>query len=175
MFMLRNPLLTSLRSSYKPNTISTRLFSINKNLLQTPAKGQEILLKQRANRPISPHLTIYQPQITWYLSSVHRVSGVMLGAIFFGVTIAYGINKIYDFGLNDDSLVEYYKTHVPTWLDYTGKASVAYLFAFHFANGIRHLVWDKGSGFTIKGIYKGGYSVLAVCAVAGSYLFSKAF
>jgi len=100
--MLRNPLLASLRSSYKPNTITNRLFSINKNLLQTPAKGQEILLKQRANRPISPHLTIYQPQITWYLSSVHRVSGVLLGAIFFGVSIAYGINKIYDFGLNDD-------------------------------------------------------------------------
>lgn len=173
MFMLRNPILASISKAQLKS--STRLFTTNKRLLQSPAKGQEILVKQRAARPISPHLTIYEPQITWYLSSLHRVSGVMLGAIFFGVTIGYGINKIYNFGLNDDSLVEFYKNNVPDWLDYTAKGSVAYLFTFHFANGIRHLVWDMGKGFTIKGIYAGGYAVLGVCAVAGTYLFGKGF
>lgn len=174
--MLKNPILSSIvKTQFKSSSISQRLFTTNKRLLQSPAKGQEILVKQRSARPISPHLTIYQPQITWYLSSVHRVSGVMLGGIFFAVTIAYGINKLYNFGLNDDSLVEYYQKNVPAWMDYTAKGSVAYLFAFHFANGLRHLTWDIGKGFTIKGIYVGGYSVLGVCAIAGTYLFSKSF
>ena len=29
-------------------------------------------------RPLSPHLTIYQPQLTWLLSISYRVSGVVL-------------------------------------------------------------------------------------------------
>jgi succinate dehydrogenase (ubiquinone) cytochrome b560 subunit len=31
------------------------------------------------NRPISPHLTIYQPQLTWYMSALHRITGVAVG------------------------------------------------------------------------------------------------
>ncbi|MFP6755632.1 MAG: succinate dehydrogenase, cytochrome b556 subunit, partial [Alphaproteobacteria bacterium] len=32
-----------------------------------------------ANRPLSPHLQIYRPQITSVLSILHRLSGVGLG------------------------------------------------------------------------------------------------
>jgi succinate dehydrogenase (ubiquinone) cytochrome b560 subunit len=30
---------------------------------------------KRLNRPNAPHLTIYQPQITWVLSAMHRITG----------------------------------------------------------------------------------------------------
>jgi len=33
--------------------------------------------KAKPQRPTSPHLTIYQPQLTWYLSSAFRITGVM--------------------------------------------------------------------------------------------------
>lgn len=38
------------------------------------------LIEQRKNRPLSPHLTIYQPQITWYMSGFHRFTGGAVAA-----------------------------------------------------------------------------------------------
>lgn len=46
---------------------------------QCAAAESELLRQQRKLRPVSPHLQIYQPQITWYLSGLHRVTGVALG------------------------------------------------------------------------------------------------
>jgi succinate dehydrogenase (ubiquinone) cytochrome b560 subunit len=34
---------------------------------------------QRLKRPIAPHLTIYQPQMTWLLSASHRILGAGAG------------------------------------------------------------------------------------------------
>ena len=31
-------------------------------------------------RPIAPHLSIYQPQLTWYLSALHRITGAGVAA-----------------------------------------------------------------------------------------------
>jgi succinate dehydrogenase (ubiquinone) cytochrome b560 subunit len=39
------------------------------------------LVEQRKNRPIAPHLSIYQPQLTWYMSAFHRFTG---GAVAVG-------------------------------------------------------------------------------------------
>jgi succinate dehydrogenase (ubiquinone) cytochrome b560 subunit len=39
------------------------------------SNAAEILNKQRILRPSSPHLTIYQPQLTWVASMFHRVTG----------------------------------------------------------------------------------------------------
>jgi hypothetical protein len=33
----------------------------------------------RLNRPMSPHLTIYEPQLTWLLSGFHRITGFAVG------------------------------------------------------------------------------------------------
>jgi succinate dehydrogenase (ubiquinone) cytochrome b560 subunit len=46
---------------------------------QCAAAESELLRQQRKVRPVSPHLTIYQPQITWYLSGAHRVTGAAIG------------------------------------------------------------------------------------------------
>lgn len=133
----------------------------------------EILVAQRGNRPVSPHLTIYQPQLTWYLSSLHRVSGVILGMGFFAVTIAFGVSTLFGLGLNTDNLKKYYKEKLPSWADWTVKASAAYLFAFHFGNGIRHLIWDTGKELTIKGVNKTGIAVLVAAAIGGTTLLLK--
>merc|ERR1711963_1299348 len=55
---------------------------------------------KRLNRPLSPHLTIYKPQMTSMLSITHRgtgvawslvLSGVGIGAIFSPVTFPTGL------------------------------------------------------------------------------------
>lgn len=43
-----------------------------------PNEAASILASQRLNRPISPHLGIYKPQITWYGSALTRITGAVL-------------------------------------------------------------------------------------------------
>ncbi|SCV00502.1 LAMI_0G05468g1_1 [Lachancea mirantina] len=136
-------------------------------------EAEQVLVAQRKHRPVSPHLTIYQPQLTWYLSSLHRVTGVFLGFGFFGVVIAFGVSTLFGLGLTTDKLAQYYHEKVPKWADITLKGSGAYLLAFHFSNGIRHLIWDAGKALSLKGVYSTGYAVLAFTAVVGTYLFAQ--
>merc|ERR1711988_1208764 len=49
---------------------------------QTPAEGNEILAKQRLNRPVSPHLGIYKMNQTWLGSSAWtRITGCALSGV----------------------------------------------------------------------------------------------
>ncbi|CEP63587.1 succinate dehydrogenase cytochrome b subunit SDH3 LALA0_S08e05996g [Lachancea lanzarotensis] len=149
---------------------SRRLVSTVKS---SAAEEHQILMAQRKNRPVSPHLTIYQPQLTWYLSSLHRVTGVLLGLGFFTATIAFGVSTAFGLGLTTNNLAKWYHEKVPTWADWTAKASGAYFFAFHFSNGIRHLIWDTGRAMSLKGVYTTGYTVLAFTAVVGTSLLLR--
>lgn len=44
----------------------------------TQQQNLDLLNQQRAQRPSSPHFTIYQPQITWLLSIINRITGTGL-------------------------------------------------------------------------------------------------
>ena len=96
---------------------------------------------KKNSRPLSPHLTIYKPQITSIMSISHRVSGVFqsLGTIiiFISVIMLLAGEKYYDI------LNNFFDT-------FLGKAFLFfYIFSlsYHLCNGIRHLVWDIGFGF----------------------------
>ncbi|MGB1086852.1 MAG: succinate dehydrogenase, cytochrome b556 subunit, partial [Alphaproteobacteria bacterium] len=41
-------------------------------------------MAEKTSRPISPHLQIYRPQVSWTLSIAHRIAGIGLsvGALF---------------------------------------------------------------------------------------------
>ncbi|AET40487.1 succinate dehydrogenase cytochrome b subunit SDH3 Ecym_6091 [Eremothecium cymbalariae DBVPG len=162
---------TSVKYFTRPSTLGRisvrRALSSQKT---STVQSNEILIAQRRNRPVSPHLTIFQPQLTWYLSSLHRISGVLMGFGFYAVTIAFGFSSLLDLGLTTEQLTEWYHNKVPTWADYSVKGAGAYLFAFHFGNGIRHLIWDMGKELTLKGVYRTGYAVLALTAIGGTYL-----
>ena len=84
-------------------------------------------------RPISPHLTIYRPQITWIVSIGHRVTGagLALGMYFGAISIGLGLTSTTD-------LVS--AIHSIPVLFYTAKVLGASSFVFHSLNGIRHLV-----------------------------------
>ena len=107
------------------------------------------------NRPLSPHLQIYKPQLTSVLSITHRGTGVFLciGAIFFACWLlavaggpeAYAVFQEY-------SLAWYGQVLLYAWL---------FSLYYHLCNGIRHLCWDMGLGLDIKTTYISGYAVIA--------------
>ena len=96
------------------------------------------------NRPLSPHLQIYKPQLTSLLSITHRGTGVFLtlGALFLScwlLSIAHGPQA-------------YGQILLFAWV---------FSLYYHLCNGIRHLFWDIGLGLEIKTTYLSGYIVLA--------------
>ncbi|KAG0668435.1 cytochrome b subunit of succinate dehydrogenase, Sdh3p [Maudiozyma exigua] len=138
------------------------------------AGESELLINQRKHRPISPHLTIYQPQLTWYLSSVHRVSLILLGGIFYSLTILIGGASLLGFGssINTETITNWYHNTRSNLTKIGTKITLSYLFAMHLALSVRHMIWDAAKELTLKGVYRTGYAALGFGAIVGTYLLS---
>lgn len=100
---------------------------------------------QRNERPISPHVSIYQPQLTWVSSILHRATGTGMSWALYAYAIGYlaaphiGLGEM----LSSGSLVDAV-SHLPAWTKVSVKAPLAAAFMYHFFNGLRHLAWDMG-------------------------------
>ena len=129
---------------------------------------QSILLAQRKNRPTSPHLTIYKPQLTMILSSFHRITGIYMAGAFYATTVAYAATSLLSIPFDSATLVGAF-AGLPFLVKLAAKSAIAFPLAFHSSNGIRHLIWDFGKELSIKGVYRTGYVVLASTAIFGSY------
>ncbi len=95
----------------------------------------------KRNRPLSPHLQIYKLPLTGLISITHRLTGVMLAAGL--VFIVYAVSAIAAGDAAYQNLQGILNLPV-TRLLYWG-----FVFAlfFHLCHGVRHLVWDSGTGF----------------------------
>ncbi|KAB0796344.1 hypothetical protein PPYR_10405 [Photinus pyralis] len=109
------------------------------------------------NRPMSPHISIYAFDIISKISISHRITGTMLG----GYTILLGTGA-----LVLPNKVSHYVDALQAM--HPGAASILALklvlaapFAYHFCNGIRHLVWDTARFLTLSGVHKTAYIMLA--------------
>ena len=111
------------------------------------------MAKKPLQRPISPHMTIYEPQLTWLMSISHRVTGVGMTVGVWGGSLAYLTGS-----LTAASAVSAV-TAMPTVVLLAGKVVVAAPFAFHTWNGVRHLLWDFGYFLSLKQVYQTGYAV----------------
>ncbi len=104
-------------------------------------------------RPLSPHLQVYNWQITMTMSILHRVSGVILTVGAFG--LAWWLMAVAAGG-------ESYAQAAACLASPVGKI---FLFGFslalvyHLLNGVRHLLWDAGIGFEIPEFYASGWTV----------------
>ncbi|KAJ1548904.1 cytochrome b subunit of succinate dehydrogenase, Sdh3p [Cladochytrium tenue] len=108
------------------------------------------------NRPLSPQLQIYQPQLTWVMSAWHRLTGVAVGGAFYLAAMAYAIAPV------SSTTIAAGFTALPFIVKFFAKALITVPIVYHSFNGIRHLVWDWGSGLTLKSVYSSGYTVLAL-------------
>ncbi len=113
------------------------------------------------NRPLSPHLDIYQYQITWTVSIMHRLTGV---AMTFGLLllVAWFVAAAFS-----PVLFTWIDNILNSWLGFVILFGSLWAFWFHFLNGIRHLFWDLGYGFTLSTVWRSGWIV-----VLGSMLLS---
>ena len=107
------------------------------------------------DRPLSPHLQIYKPQITSILSISHRFSGVFLSL---GLLAMFVFVLLLAIGENCYSLWQCFSNSLIGEIVLMGWVLALF---FHMFNGIRHLFWDYGLGLSLS-ISK--WTGLAVCA-----------
>ena len=108
----------------------------------------------RFKQPISPHLSIYKPQITSILSIIHRFTGIFLSlgsalVSLWVLLIALGPSYYNLFELISSYLV--FKIFLFFWT-----VGVFY----HLFNGIRYLFWSFGKGMDLNTVYLSGYLVI---------------
>ncbi|MEQ1619027.1 MAG: succinate dehydrogenase, cytochrome b556 subunit [Terricaulis sp.] len=93
-------------------------------------------------RPIAPHLQVWRWHVTMASSILHRASGVTL----------YGAAIVFAFWLMAIAAgAEFYAPvagFLASPLGQIGLYLTVAALAYHFANGIRHLVFDLGRGLT---------------------------
>ena len=121
------------------------------------------------NRPLSPHLQVYKPQITSILSITHRITGVVLciGAVlltYWLMAATYG----------PDAFATA-QAILGSWLGILVLFGVVFSLWYHLANGIRHLAWDAGWGFEMSQLTTSGYAVLVVAVVLSVVTIIMAF
>lgn len=107
-----------------------------------------------AQRPLSPHLQIYKPQMTSVLSILHRATGfaLSLGLILFALWL-YG-------AAYDPATLDGVYGFTGSWFGIVFLFGWSFAFYYHLANGIRHLIWDTGRMLDIESATRGGYLVL---------------
>jgi succinate dehydrogenase / fumarate reductase cytochrome b subunit len=111
------------------------------------------------DRPLSPHLQVYRPQITSVMSILHRATGMALAAgtlllVWWLIAAAAGPESF-------ATVQGFVGSFIGRILLFGWSWSLFY----HLANGIRHLAWDIGWGFELKAVYATGWTVVAASLV----------
>ena len=108
----------------------------------------------KGNRPLSPHLTIYRPQMSSISSILVRISGVSLALGFILVTswLLAASTSIKYFDCINDMLTSWYGLIILT--------GSVWALCYHSLGGIRHLIWDMGFGFDLKTADRMGWIVI---------------
>lgn len=127
-------------------------------------------MSQASNRPLSPHLQVYRPQLTSILSITHRASGVFLslGSVALAcwlIAAAMGAGEYA--AVNGLAAAWYGQVLLAAW---------SYALFYHLCNGIRHLAWDTGWGLDLRTTYVTGYAVVVVSVLltAAAWLIALA-
>lgn len=122
----------------------------------------------RTERPLSPHLQVYKPQMTSVMSILHRMTGAALGVgtllvIWWLVAAAVG-EEAYN------TVRAFTESWVGTVLLFGWSVALFY----HLCNGIRHLIWDTGYLFELKNAFRAGWFVLFMTVVLTALVWCPA-
>jgi succinate dehydrogenase / fumarate reductase cytochrome b subunit len=112
------------------------------------------MTRPQDQRPLSPHLQVYRWQISNTLSILHRATGFGLSfglALFAAwlISAAYYPDCYAQIQALAGSIVG--KLFLFGW---------TLAFFYHLGNGIRHLNWDMGRGFSIPEMTASGWVVV---------------
>jgi succinate dehydrogenase / fumarate reductase cytochrome b subunit len=99
-----------------------------------------------ADRPLSPHLQIYKPMLTMMMSIVHRLTGA---ALYFGsLLLAWWLIA----AATGPDYFNFVNGLAGTLIGKLVLFGYTWALVHHMFGGIRHFIWDTGSGFELPTI-----------------------
>ena len=109
----------------------------------------------RGNRPLSPHLQVYRPQMTSISSIFTRITGnaLIVGAllvVWWLLAASYGP----DYFATADAVLT-------SWVGDIVLTLSLWALWYHMLAGIRHLIWDTGRGLEVPVAEKLGWACFA--------------
>jgi len=121
------------------------------------------------NRPLSPHLDVYSLPLSALISIVHRGTGAFLtigsvALVWWLMALAGG--------------EESFKAAQMFMGSFFGRLVLfgwSFALFFHLANGVRHLFWDTGYGFSKSSVEKSSYVVISVAGFLTFFVWLLAF
>lgn len=105
-------------------------------------------------KPLSPHLTIYKPQITSILSILHRGTGIVLFLANF-IIISWVLSVA--IGREAYDILQTILLHPMGLIILAGWS---FSFFYHLSNGFRHLLWDLGWGYEMQQVRLTGWIMI---------------
>ncbi|MFT6932456.1 MAG: succinate dehydrogenase / fumarate reductase cytochrome b subunit [Paracoccaceae bacterium] len=117
----------------------------------------------RGNRPLSPHLEIYRPQLNSITSILVRISG---NALLFGAILVVWWLLAASTDADYFEFVDGLMTSVVGDLVMLGSLWALW---YHALGGLRHLIWDTGRGLDIETADKMGWGMI-IGSVALTFL-----
>ena len=113
----------------------------------------------RGNRPLSPHLSIYRPQMTSVSSILVRITGVglIVGALLVVWWFLAAATSPEYFAVADGLITSWFG-------DLVMFLSVWALW-YHTLGGLRHLYWDTGRGFDVEFAERLGWVMIVLSVV----------
>lgn len=102
-------------------------------------------------RPLSPHLQVYRRQIQMVTSIVHRATGIIL--VFGSLLVAAALQALAS-GADAWACVI---SLAGSWFGLLVLFGWTWALAYHWLNGIRHLLQDVGWGYSIAQFVRNGW------------------
>jgi len=115
----------------------------------------------RSKRPISPHLTVWRPTITYVMSFMHRATG---SALYFGMLLfAWWIMA----AAAGPAYFDWVNAIYGSWFGQLVLFGFTWALLHHMLGGLRHFVWDTG-----RGMDKASTTTMAWATLAGSIVLT---
>ena len=108
----------------------------------------------RSKRPLSPHLTIYRPQMTSMSSILVRISGnaLLVGFAMVVWWLLAAASSAGYFAVADG--------FVQSWFGQFIILGSVWALWYHLLGGLRHLIWDQGKMLELEQAEKLGWAAI---------------
>lgn len=121
----------------------------------------------KIERPLSPHLQVYRPQINMVMSIIHRMTGA--GLYFGTLLLAFWLVSV----ASGPEAYASAASLLGTWVGRIILVGFSWALVHHALGGIRHFVWDLGIGYGLGTIdaMSWGTIILSVLITAALWAF----
>lgn len=138
----------------------------------SPKTQHEIITKQRLNRPVAPHLGVYDIEQTWFGSSAWmRITGITLSGAAYVFFTSYLVAPMFGMEFDTSDVVAAFRA-LPPFVQDSIRFIMAFPFTFHFFNGLKQLTYDVNTGavYSKSTIKKADYYLWAVTVLVSSWV-----